>query len=90
MRFGLVVGISRASPSLTAVAHSCSILELQEMEAISLLGPLESVRPGAEIFVHSSQGSRPHRLDKDVRRLRLRSLPNQCFGQVAPLCTGPF
>ena len=28
-------------------------------------------------------GYKPHRLDQDVRRLRLRFLPNHAFGKVA-------
>ena len=28
-------------------------------------------------------GHRPHRLDQDARRLRLRALPNHTFGNVA-------
>ena len=28
-------------------------------------------------------GYKPHRLDQDVRRLRLRFLPNHALGQVA-------
>ena len=69
--FGPVTGLSRASPSLTTIAHSHLTLKLQEKDATQLLVPFESVRPGTEIFFHSVGCSRPHRFDKDVRCLRL-------------------
>ena len=56
---------------------------LQRPVADSLLRNLESTRPGTEIFFHNTIGYNPHRLDQDVRRLRLRFLPNHFFGKVA-------
>ena len=49
--------------------------------ADTLLRNLESTRPGTEIFFHNMIGDKPHRLDQDVRRLRLRFLPNHAFGK---------
>ena len=43
----------------------------------------EIVRPGTEVFFHNMVGNKPHWLDKDVRRLRMRFLPNHTFSKVA-------
>ena len=51
--------------------------------ADTLLRNFDSTRPGIEIFFHNTIGYTPHRLSPDVRRLRLRFLPNHTFGKVA-------
>ena len=56
---------------------------LQRPVADNLLRNLESTRPGTAIFFDNTIGYKPHRLDQDVRRLRLRFLPNHSFGKVA-------
>ncbi|MFM7978939.1 MAG: hypothetical protein ACKPKO_06445, partial [Candidatus Fonsibacter sp.] len=47
----------------------------------NLLQPFETVRPGTVVF-HNMVDNKPHRLNKVVRRLRLRFLPNHTFGKV--------
>ena len=56
---------------------------LQRPVADNHLRNLESTRPGRAIFFDNTIGYKPHRLDQDVRRLRLRFLPNHFFGKVA-------
>ena len=39
-------------------------------------------RPVTEIIFHSMTGNRHHGLGQDVRRLRLRALPNHTIGKL--------
>ena len=81
--FGPATGLARTSQCLSAVSTFPSPLRLQRPTADSLLRNLESTRPGTEIVFHSTIGYKPHRLDQDVRRQRLRFLQNHYFGKVA-------
>jgi hypothetical protein len=48
-----------------------------------------AIRLGTDTFNNSMIGNRPHRLDQDVRSLRLRLLPNHTFGKVALFSRAP-
>ena len=81
--FGPVAGFARASHCLAALSKFRSPVRLHKSVADHLLSNFESTRPGAEILFHSMVGYQPHRLNQDLRRLRLRFLPNHTFGKVA-------
>ena len=51
--------------------------------ADSLLRNMESTVLGTAIVFHIMIGYKPHQLDQDVRRWRLRFLPNRACGKVA-------
>ena len=50
---------------------------------------LERSNP-TQMFVLTMVWNRPHNLDTDVRRLRLRFLPKRTFGQVALCAQVPY
>ena len=77
--FAPATGLARTSHCLSAVSTFPSPLRLQRPVVDILLRNLESTRPGTEIFFHCTIGFKPHPLDQDVRRLRLRFLLNHLF-----------
>ena len=87
---GLVSGLARRTYCLAAMSTSYLALSLTPQLIDQLLSPFEAVRPGTEVFLHNMMGSWPHWLDKDVRRLRLRFLPNYTIGKVATFNRVPF
>ena len=77
--FGPATGLARASHCLAAASASPLPLRLLISMADNPLRDLESMAPGTDHFLHKNNGNRPHRLDQDVRRLRLRLLANHMW-----------
>ena len=72
---------ARDLTSSHTVSASPSPLRLQKAAADNILRIVESIRPDTDIIFLNIMGRRPHRLDQDARRLRLRALPSHTFGK---------
>ena len=87
--FGLESGLPRSLYNIASVAVTHPALRLTRQTVEDIVSPFEVVRLGTEVFFQNMVGNRPHWLDKDVRRLRLRFLPNHTFSKVALFNTVP-
>ena len=79
--FGPATGLARTSQCLSAVSTCLSPLRLQKASSGQSLAKLGVDRLGTYMLFHSTIAYKAHRLDQDVRRLRLLFFPihSCCF-----------
>ena len=65
-------------------------MRLAKQLAYNLFRPFETVRLGTDVVFHNMVGNKPHWLDQDVRRLRLRFLPIHALSQEALFNRVPY